>query len=62
MSKYEDLLKLNREDEVKSSFLLWLNITLDMRYNIDCYSENILFEFKYNSHFKKEPIVLAQAI
>ena len=58
---YEELKKSLREDEVKSQVLMDLGINLDMRYNIDCYHENVLFEFKFDKDVRKEEVI-AQAM
>ena len=61
MGIFEALKNTTREDEVKALFLTELNIPLDMRYSIDCYTRNVLFEFKYEADVKKS-VVLAQAL
>ncbi len=58
---YLELKLCSREDEVKHIVLGDLNLPLDMRYNIDCYSENVLFEFKYDKDIKHND-VLAQTM
>ena len=54
-------ISIKREDELKNKILNMLDIHLDMRYNIDCYTRNILFEFKYDENLAN-PKVLAQTL
>lgn len=60
MTQFEEFKSSTREDEIKAKFLTFLSVSLDMRYNIDCYTDNILFEFKYDKDIRS-PDVLAQA-
>ena len=45
---YDKLGKCTREEEVKHEFAKFFHYTLDTRDNIDLYTEEILFEFKYD--------------
>lgn len=61
MSSFDNFANASREDELKAAFLDDINVQLDMRFNIDCYTDNVLFEFKYDYDIRR-PDVLAQAL
>lgn len=61
MTNFEKLQTFIHEDEVKSLIVQLLGIDLNTRFSTDCYSQNVLFEFKYETGVKK-PSVLAQCL
>ena len=61
-NEYEILKSKKTEDEVKVFYLSLIELPLRMPKGIDNYSENILFEFKYDKNIRNTPAVLAQAL
>lgn len=49
---YEKFAKCNREEELKFEFASFFNYKVDTRDDIDLYSEEILYEFKYDINMK----------
>lgn len=62
MADFEYFKASIREDEIRDRFLDSIGINIDNRYGIDCYSKNILFEFKYDKNIVDDASALAQCI
>ncbi|MBR1579855.1 MAG: hypothetical protein IJ668_05085 [Selenomonadaceae bacterium] len=62
---YQALSKCNTEEEVKFSFLKFFGLKLDSRKNIDFYTPQILFEFKFDGELpnvKRRARAFAQSL
>ena len=56
-SLYSRFATCNKEEEIKSEFCKFFKVKLNAIRGIDHYSENVLFEFKYDRNFKQRGVV-----
>ncbi|MBP5188877.1 MAG: hypothetical protein J6Z50_07080 [Fibrobacterales bacterium] len=56
-SLYARFSTCNKEEEVKSEFCKFFKVKLNAIKGIDHYSENVLFEFKYDKNFRQKNVV-----